>query len=240
LDSPSDPNLFAYFFFYEFHLFDAIETGKLVLGNWDWEWVIGKGETSAHIHAESLKLEVEATHDGAELVLEIMNDSDHDWPSIASLVPCFHAGNPRSPSGINPLFQDVDRTHSWFYGENGLEQLKQPRELHFNHDCRSAIMASDPARERERCFFEKKDWPTSERDIHGGIMIRESNDGRYVMGIGWDAFLLAQAHNPMNCMHLSIKVGPLQRGEKKAIRGRIYLFEGSKEDCLRQFEADFA
>ena len=94
--------------------------------------------------------------------------------------------------------------------------------------------------EDRKFVFEKKDWPASERDAHAGIVIRESSDGRYVMGIGWDSFLLAQAHNPMNCMHLSIKVGPLARGEKKTIRGRIYLFEGSKEDCLREFEDYFS
>ena len=68
-------------------------------------------------------------------------------------------------------------------------------------------------------------------------MIRESSDGRYVMGIGWESFLMAQAHNPMNCMHLAIKVGPLAQGAQKTIRGQIYLFEGCKEDGLRQFEA---
>ena len=226
LASPSDQNLFAYFFFYEFHLFNAIEKGKLVPG--DWEWVVDDDGTAAHIHAESLKLEVDPTHNGAELDLEIMNDTDHDWPSIASIVPCFHAGNPRNPPGINPLFQDVERTHSWFYGESGLEQLKIPREIHYNHACRSEIMGWDGQREDQRFVFEKKDWPTSGRDAHGGLMIRESNDGRYVMGIGWEAFLLAQAHNPMNCMHLSIKVGPLARGEKKTIRGRISSLKAPK------------
>ena len=240
LDSPSDLNLFAYFFFYEFHLFDAIEKGKLVPGNWDWDWVVGDGATTANVQCESLQLKVDARHDGAELALEIMNNTNHDWPPIASIVPCFHAGNPRSPSGVNALFQDEERIRTWFYGENGLERLKHRRELHFNHDCRSAIMAWDPAREDERCFFEKKDWPTSERDAHAGIMIRESSDGRYVMGIGWDSFLFLQAHNPMNCMHLAIKLGPLARRKKMTFRGRIFLFEGSKKDCLRRFRHYFS
>ena len=86
--------------------------------------------------------------------------------------------------------------------------------------------------------FDEK-WPTSERDAYAGIMIREYDAGRYVMGIAWESFLSAQGHNPWNCMHLSIKVGPLARGDKKTIRGRMYLFEGSKEDCLTDFEKDF-
>ncbi len=38
-------------------------------------------------------------------------------------------------------------------------------------------------------FIWSDKWPTSPRDAYAGIMIRESSDGRYVMGIGWEAFL---------------------------------------------------
>jgi len=41
-------------------------------------------------------------------------------------------------------------------------------------------------------------------------------------------------------MHLSVKVGPLKRGETSEIRGKMYLFQGSKEDCLKRFQNDFA
>ena len=42
------------------------------------------------------------------------------------------------------------------------------------------------------------------------------------------------------CMHLSVRVGPLKQGQTKTIRGRIYLFKRSKEDCLKQFRKDFS
>ena len=113
-----------------------------------------------------------------------------------------------------------------------------PRAIHFNHECRSAVMSWKREKGSGRFVFDEK-WPTSERDAFAGIMIRESTEGRYVMGIGWESFLSAQGHNPWNCMHLSVRVGPLEVGEEREIRGRMYLFEGSKVDCLNAFENDF-
>lgn len=114
-----------------------------------------------------------------------------------------------------------------------------PREIHFNHECRSSVMSWEKENEDGSFVFDHK-WPTSERDSYAGIMIRESTDGRYVMGIGWASYLSAQGHNPWNCMHLSIKVGPLAKGKTRTIPGKMYLFEGTKEDCLQAFERDFS
>ena len=70
-------------------------------------------------------------------------------------------------------------------------------------------------------------------------MIREDDAHKWVMGIAWDDFLSAQGHNPWKCMHLSVRVGPLKSGASKVIRGKIYLFEGSKEDCIKKYQTDF-
>jgi hypothetical protein len=70
-------------------------------------------------------------------------------------------------------------------------------------------------------------------------MIRESLDHKWVTGIAWERFLAAQGHNPWLCMHLSVRVGPLGPGEERKIRGKVYLFKGGKEDCLRYYRADF-
>ena len=87
-------------------------------------------------------------------------------------------------------------------------------------------------------MFDEK-WPTSKRDAHAGLLIRESDDKSRVMGIAWESFISAQGHNPWNCMHLSVGVGPLKKGDTKTIRGKIYLFKGSREDCLKKFREDF-
>ncbi|MHC4631872.1 MAG: hypothetical protein ACYS9C_11470, partial [Planctomycetota bacterium] len=82
-------------------------------------------------------------------------------------------------------------------------------------------------------------WPTSDRNAVSGLMVRESVDGKWVAGIAWVDFLSAQGHNPRKCAHLSVRVGPLKCGQSKTVRGKIYLFQGTKEDCLRHFRRDF-
>jgi hypothetical protein len=34
-------------------------------------------------------------------------------------------------------------------------------------------------------------------------------------------------------------VGPLQNGQAKTIKGKIYLMRGTKEDCFRRYLNDF-
>ena len=40
-------------------------------------------------------------------------------------------------------------------------------------------------------------------------------------------------------MHLSVNVGPLDQGESREIRGKIYLFKGTKEELLARYHQDF-
>ena len=240
VESRFDPNQFAFLWFYEWHLFDAIRKGEHTPGAFDWRWGVDENGTTAQMDARWLKMNINATEKGADLSLEIGNNTKHDWPAIAAIIPCFNPGNPLNKPERNALFLDEDYIHTYFQGKNGLEVIKGAfsREIHFNHECRSAVMSWDKEREDGSFVFDEK-WPTSERDAYAGVMIRESEDKRYVIGIAWESFLSAQGHNPWNCMHLSIKVGPLARGEKKTIRGKIYVFESSKEDCLQEFEKDF-
>jgi len=241
VESRARPDLFAFLWFYEWHLFDAVLKGEHTGGTCNWPWHVAEDSTAAHMDAGWLKLRAGAVANGARLALEITNDTAHDWPAIAAIIPCFNPGDPKQPSVRNPLFLDEAHTHTYFRAENGLELIKGakfPRELHFNHEYRTAAMAWDKERADGRFVFDEK-WPTSERDAYAGIMIRESRDNRYVMGIAWNAFLSVQGHNPWNCMHLSVRVGPLAKGETNRIRGKLYLLEGSKEDCLAAFESDF-
>jgi hypothetical protein len=69
-------------------------------------------------------------------------------------------------------------------------------------------------------------------------VLRESAGGGWVTGVAWEDYLSAQGHNPRRCMHLSVRVGPLSRGERKSIRGKIYLFCGDREDCLARYRRD--
>ena len=89
-----------------------------------------------------------------------------------------------------------------------------------------------------RYVFSNK-WPTSKDDAHEGLLVRQSTDGRWVTGIAWRDFLSAQGHNPWQCMHLGINVGPLRPGKSKTIQGRIYLFPGQPAGLLRSLQEGF-
>ena len=240
VESRQDEKGFAYFWFYEWHLFDAVAKGEHSHGSYAWPWVLNEQGTAAQMSSPWLKMKVEATVDGAAMTLDITNTTDHDWPEIAALIPCFNPGNPVWGQARNLLFLDEDHEHTYFLGKDGLDLIKgqSPREIHFSHDYRAAIMAWKKERGEEDFVFSEK-WPTSDRDVYAGLLVREAQDRQWTMGIAWESFLSAQGHNPWNCMHLSVRVGPLKPGQSRTIRGRIYLIQGSKEDCLKRFERDF-
>ena len=132
---------------------------------------------------------------------------------------------------LNPQF---DNEKTWFLGKSGLErQIK--REIHFDSALRPQLDKLSP----DGKFAFSSKWPTSPRNAHGGLLLRESTDGQWVAGIAWDRFLSAQGHNPWRCMHLCVRVGPLKPQESRTIRGRIYLFQGTKEDLLAKYRKDF-
>jgi len=244
IHSPSDETCFAHFWFYEWHLFDAVSEGEHTHGSHDWEWTVLPDGTKAEMTSEWLSMSMIATDDGADLILDITNTSEHDWPEIAAIIPCFNPGQ-EDIIKVNPLFLDEEHDDTYFLGDNGLELIKgdAPREIHFNQALLPAIMDWEKEREDGNFVFESAEhnykWPTSERNAHAGLLIRESEANSMVMGIAWDAYISAQGHNPWHCMHLSVRVGPLKQGETKTIHGKIYLFDGTKEDCLNKYRRDF-
>ena len=241
VESRTDKAGFAYFWFYEWHLFDAVAKGEHTPGSRQWKWNVNAKGTLARMDSEWLKMKVKAAENGAVMTLEITNKSDHDWPEIAAIIPCFNPGNHAKPQEQNRIFLDEDYEHTYFLGADGLDLIKgqYPREIHFNHKYRPAIMAWEKELKDGNFVFSEK-WPTSGRDAHAGLLVRESEDEKWTMGIAWESFISAQGHNPWNCMHLSVRVGPLKKGQTKTIRGRIYLLKGSKEDCLKHFKKDFS
>ena len=240
VESRKDEKGFAYFWFYEWHLFDAMAKGEHTHGSHSWQWTVNEQGTAAKMNSPSLKMKIEAAPDGALVTLDVTNTTDHDWPDIAAIIPCFNPGDPTRPPERNPIFLDEDCEHTYFVASDGLELIKgqYPREIHFSHKYRPAIMAWRKERHDGNFVFSEK-WPTSSRDAYAGLLVRESRDKQWTMAIAWESFLSAQGHNPWNCMHLSVRVGPLKQGQSRTIRGRIYLIEGSKEDCLRRFEKEF-
>ncbi|MEE9402504.1 MAG: hypothetical protein V3V47_04815 [Desulfobacteria bacterium] len=237
VQSLADRQAFIYLRFYEWNLFDAVRPGEHTAGKDKWPWVVSSDGKKAVMKSEPMQMTAEARNDGVVLNLTVTNVSDHDWPETAAIIPCLSPDYARSGVPVNPRFYDEEHERTYFVGRNGLELLKD-REIHFRNSLRDAIIhRSSDKKGTFKTFSEK--WPTSDRDAVSGLMVRESVDGKWVVGIAWADFLSAQGHNPRKCAHLSVRVGPLKCGQSKTVRGKIYLFQGTKEDCLRHFRRDF-
>lgn len=237
------PELTMYFWFYEWNMFEAMSPGQHTRGSWNFPKTIARDQATAVLGPPALRLTARAVHGGADLSLRATNLSAHDWPELAGIVPCWspgqlQAGGAMKPPSFfgaprTPQFADNERSRTYFLSPNGLAGLAS-RAIHFSGALRARIEA---ASEGGQFTFSYK-WPTSDVNAEAGILIRESADGEWVTGIGWSGFLSVQGHNPWNCMHVCVRAGPLKRKESKTVRGRLYLFRGSKEDCLARFAAD--
>ncbi|MDP6553939.1 MAG: hypothetical protein QGF59_31415 [Pirellulaceae bacterium] len=230
----SEPDMRVYLWFYEWHMFDAVNRGQHTRGAWKNRITIRKDGKLATVESSNpgITLEITPVRDGAEMKLTIVNRSRHEWPPLASIIACF---NPGPEATRNRQFAN---TNTWFHAADGLQRLamRAPREIHYNHKLRAEI---DAAADNDGRHAWTAKWPKSQVDAIEGLIIRESTDNRWVTAIAWERFLSAQGHNPWECMHLSIHVGPLARDATRVVRGKIYLLEGSKDDALSRYHADF-
>ena len=243
VESRTDKMGFAYFWFYEWHLFDAIKKGEHTSGRSDWPWQVDMHNQTAMMNHDGFIFEAETTDDGVDLHLKITNHSGHDWPEIAAIIPCFNPGSDRGNTDAvpNPHFFDDEHLSPWFLSNNRLELIQGEtfsREIHFNFEFLNSIENWEKETDTNMFVFDHK-WPLSDRNAGTGLIIRESLNNGWVTGIAWEDFISVQGHNPWRCMHLSVRVGPLKTGESKTIKGKIYLFKGSKEDCLNRYFKDF-
>jgi len=228
-----------YFWFYENTFFDALEKGYAKFHGDKPSRVSVKNEGSqAEFVAtddRKIRLDCQVVEDGVDLLLTATNTTDYTWSEASALCPCFFPGSPdpKHPDPpIDEIFRDDEKTHTYFLGDKGLKMVETNTNLHFNHRLRDHIDRHIQAGEAD------KNWGVH-HDAVAGLMVRESSDGEWVAGIGWEDFLAAQGHNPLHCMHLSVRLGALEPGETKTVRGKIYLFKGDKEDCLKRFNNDF-
>ena len=235
----SDPAMAMYLWFYEWNMFEAMRAGQHTPGTYKNQRHISAGGARAEIRSPALHLRVKAVPGGADLTLRVTNTTDESWPEIAGIIPCWNPGrvegtNPSSPLPLNRNFADSARSRTYFASASG-PMLLASREIHFNHRLRGLV---DRAAGGAPMAFSHK-WPTSNTDAVAGYIVRESEDGQWVTGIGWEDYLSVQGHNPWSCMHACIRVGPLAPRQSKTIRGKMYLFRGSVADCMRRFEMDF-
>lgn len=228
-----------YLWFYEWNMFEAMQAGQHTHGTYQLERKLTAAGSEAVTESPAVALTVRAVPGGAELSVRITNRTDYVWPEIAGIIPCWNPGqvkgtNPSDPLPLNTNFSDPGRNKTFFLAASGLTPLTS-RAIHFNASHRAAV---DRAATAGTFLFSSK-WPTSDVNATAGLLVRESEDGRWVTGVAWEDFLSVQGHNPWNCMHACIRAGALKPGESRTIRGRLYLLHGKKEDVVARFAHDF-
>ncbi|MCH2170909.1 hypothetical protein MK489_08995 [Myxococcota bacterium] len=254
LHPASQPELVAWFWFYEWNLFGAVNSGLYTPGVAAPGVPGEKGAVVIDSWVPGIRVTAKPVSDGVELLLEVRNETSTDWPELASLIPCF------APRYRRQRTRAFENQQSFFVGGAGLESLSDParsvtytdgtsangeglravdRVMHFNHELRRAI---DGFSKNGRFPWSVR-WPTSSRDARAGLLVRESRgpgaQGGWVMGVAWERYLSAQGHNSNECLHLSVRVGPLARGESRTVRGKLYLFRGTPAELLKRYESDF-
>jgi hypothetical protein len=239
----SRPELTMYLWFYEWNMFEAMSPGQHTAGNREFLSEVDPDGTKAMLSSPALRLTARTVPGGADLSLQVTNLSGRDWPELAGIIPCWSPGQLEAGASLKPAsffhapktpqFDDRERIHTFFFSPSGLAGLAS-RAIHFNSVLRAKV---DAASDHGRFAFSGK-WPTADVDANAGILIRESVDREWVTGVGWTDYLSVQGHNPWNCMHVSVRVGPLKQKESKTVRGRLYLFRGTTSDCLARFMKD--
>jgi hypothetical protein len=236
---PGEPVAEMFLWIYEWNMFEAMSAGQHTKGTYDLPRRLAADGTEAMVDAPHLQLTLRPVADGAELTLRVTNRTTHTWPEMAGVIPCWNPGqvpgtNSSMPKPLNSKFADPWRRNTYYVSAGGLTPLDS-RALHFNA---ALSAAAEQASEGGRFAWSNK-WPTSGENATAGLLIRESEDGRWVTGIAWEDFVAVQGHNPWYCLHNCVRVGPLQPGESRTVRGRLYLFQGTKDDCLASFQRDF-
>lgn len=236
-----EPAADMYFWIYEWNMFEALGRGQHSHGTYQLQRSLHATAREAVAESPGFRLTLRTVPDGAQLELQVTNTSGTAWTSLAGIIPCWNPGmvagtNPSMPAALNRNFSDPWRQKTFFLSADGLTPLTS-RALHFNAAHRGEAERAAAASGGRFAWSNK--WPTSEVDAKGGLLVRESEDGRWVTGVAWEDFLSVQGHNPWSCLHACVRLGALQPGESRTIRGRLYLFPGTKEDCLARFEKDF-
>ncbi len=244
LQAPGAGGMVMYLWFYEWNMFEAVSPGQHTQGTFKLPRRVDPGGAEAVLGPPSLCLRVRAVPGGADLSLEVTNETNYDWPELAGVIPCWSPGRLVDAKASNPpafyhvpanrQFADSEHTRTFFLTRDGLAPLAS-RDIHFNGRLRDRL---NRASANGQFVFSNK-WPTSNTDAAAGLLIRESADGKWVTGVGWEDYLSVQGHNPWNCMHACVRVGPLKKGERKTVRGRVYLFPGDRAACLARFQKDF-
>ena len=131
-------------------MFEAMQAGQHTHGTYKLPRRLAPDRSEGVVDTPQLHLVMRAVADGAELTLRVTNQTNHAWPEIAGIIPCWNPGqvpdtNPSMPLPLNRNFADPAPQHAVRLA-GGLAPLDS-RALHFNARHRAAAEgASDGGR----------------------------------------------------------------------------------------------
>lgn len=79
-----------------------------------------------------------------------------------------------------------------------------------------------------------------EPDIDCGLATRTNPENTWVCGLYWQRTSHISNHHPADCLHTTVNLGPLAPNSKRAIRGKIYWMEASKDELFARWKKDFS
>jgi hypothetical protein len=230
----------VFFRFYEWNLFGAVREGTATRADKSQAHVVNcdpkgrRGEITYPAHG--VDLFADPGEESVALSLRVENRTGRDWPREAALIPCLNPGRTPEDTPVIPELADSQRANTYYCGADGLARLADGR-IHWHADYREAVAAHRP----DGGFpTDGSPWnEEGEEAVTEALLVRESDAGDWVTGIGWEAGLSVDAHNPWRCMHVSVPVGPLAPGETTEIGGRLYLQRGDRHDVLDSYREEF-
>jgi len=79
----------------------------------------------------------------------------------------------------------------------------------------------------------------AEAPIDCGLITRRNREGNWVCGIFWDRTSHVTNHHPADCLHSIVNIGGMPPHAKRAVRGKIYWFQGDLQDLLDHWRRDW-
>jgi hypothetical protein len=128
VESRRQPDMTVFLWFYEWNMFHARQPGIHTSGSYSWKREVTADGNRAVILAPDMTLTMTAVKHGAELSLEIKNRTEHQWPAIAGIIPCFIPGAPKDQASLFPIAKlnpQFDNRNTWYVGRDGLAKLDQ-------------------------------------------------------------------------------------------------------------------
>jgi len=71
------------------------------------------------------------------------------------------------------------------------------------------------------------------------LITRTNREQTWICGIFWQHTSHLTDHHPADCLHAIVNIGPIPPHSRRALRGKIYWFQGTKDDLKKAYLADF-